>query len=175
MSHVGRVLEQVARRIPATCEKPACQRLQNEVETRLQRWGLGRQRKGLRLNAGVDVVVHAAAMKQVDTCEFNPLEAKKTNVDGAANVIDAALDCGVGRVLALGTDKSVDPTNLYGFTKGTAEKYQVVVKDLGEPYAMPQTLVDNWDNEYSFIGNDGPVLYFKTDLNAPRHRLIGRR
>jgi prolyl oligopeptidase len=57
-------------------------------------------------------------------------------------------------------------------SKGTAEKYQVVVKDLGEPYAMPQTLVDNWDNEYSFIGNDGPVLYFKTDLNAPRHRVI---
>jgi prolyl oligopeptidase len=58
-------------------------------------------------------------------------------------------------------------------SKGTAEKYQVVVKDLGEPYAMPQTLVDNWDNEYSFIGNDGPVLFFKTDLNAPRHRVIG--
>jgi prolyl oligopeptidase len=57
-------------------------------------------------------------------------------------------------------------------SKGTAEKYQVVVKDLGEPYAMPQTLVDNWDNEYAFIGNDGPVLYFKTDLDAPRHRVI---
>jgi prolyl oligopeptidase len=57
-------------------------------------------------------------------------------------------------------------------SKGTAEKYQVVVKDLGEPYAMAQTLVDNWDNEYSFIGNDGPVLYFKTDLTAPRHRVI---
>jgi prolyl oligopeptidase len=57
-------------------------------------------------------------------------------------------------------------------SKGTAEKYQVVVKDLGEPYAMLQTLVDNWGNEYSFIGNDGPVLYFKTDLNAPRHRVI---
>ena len=57
-------------------------------------------------------------------------------------------------------------------SKGTAEKYQVVVKDLGEPYAMPQTLVDDWNNEYSFIGNDGTILYFKTDLDAPRHRVI---
>src|SRR5205085_2947676 len=57
-------------------------------------------------------------------------------------------------------------------SKGTAEKYQVVGKDLGEPYAMTQTLVDNWNNEYAFIGNDGPVLYFKTDLDAPRHRII---
>jgi len=57
-------------------------------------------------------------------------------------------------------------------SKGTAEKYQIVVKDLGEPYAMMQTLVDDWNNEYSYIGNDGPVLYFKTDLSAPRHRVI---
>jgi prolyl oligopeptidase len=57
-------------------------------------------------------------------------------------------------------------------SKGTADKHQVVVKDLGEPYAMPQTLVDDWNNEYAFIGNDGPVLYFKTDLHAPRHRVI---
>jgi len=57
-------------------------------------------------------------------------------------------------------------------SKGTAEKYQVVVKDLGEPYAMAQTLVDDWNNEYAYIGNDGPVMYFKTDLDAPRHRVI---
>lgn len=70
----------------------------------------------------IDVVVHAAALKQVDTCEYNPLEAVRTNVDGTANVIDAALDAGVGKVLALGTDKAVDPTNLYGATKLVAEK-----------------------------------------------------
>lgn len=74
---------------------------------------------------GVDTVVHAAALKQVDTCELNPLEAKKTNIDGTANVIDAALDAQVGRVLALGTDKAVDPTNLYGATKLVAEKLVV--------------------------------------------------
>jgi len=74
---------------------------------------------------GVDVVVHAAALKQVESCEFNPLEAKKTNIDGTSNVIDAALDCGVGRVLMIGTDKAVDPTNLYGATKLVAEKLMV--------------------------------------------------
>jgi UDP-N-acetylglucosamine 4,6-dehydratase (inverting) len=71
---------------------------------------------------GVDVVVHAAALKQVPACEYNPIEAVKTNVNGAANVIDAAIDCGVGRVLALSTDKAVNPVNLYGATKLCAEK-----------------------------------------------------
>jgi UDP-N-acetylglucosamine 4,6-dehydratase/5-epimerase len=74
---------------------------------------------------GVDTVVHAAALKQVDTIEYNPLEAVKTNIGGTSNVIDAALDCGVSRVLMLGTDKAVDPTNLYGATKLVAEKLVV--------------------------------------------------
>jgi UDP-N-acetylglucosamine 4,6-dehydratase len=71
---------------------------------------------------GVDVVVHAAALKQVPACEYNPIEAVLTNVNGARNVIDAALDRGVGRVLALSTDKAVNPINLYGATKLVAEK-----------------------------------------------------
>lgn len=71
---------------------------------------------------GVDIVVHAAAMKQVPTCEYNPIEAVLTNVMGARNVIEAALDCGVPRVLALSTDKAVNPVNLYGATKLVAEK-----------------------------------------------------
>jgi UDP-N-acetylglucosamine 4,6-dehydratase len=83
---------------------------------------LERLRRAFR---GVDVVVHAAALKQVDSCEFNPLEAKKTNIDGTANVIDAALDCRVGRVLMIGTDKAVDPVNLYGASKLVAEKLMV--------------------------------------------------
>lgn len=69
----------------------------------------------------VDVVIHAAAMKQVPACEFNPLEAKKTNIDGAQNVIDAALANDVPRVLALSTDKAVDPVNIYGTSKRAAE------------------------------------------------------
>jgi len=71
---------------------------------------------------GVDYVIHAAAMKQVPTCEYNPLEAIKTNIHGAQNVIDAALDCGVKKVVALSTDKAVNPINLYGGTKLVSDK-----------------------------------------------------
>jgi len=70
----------------------------------------------------VDIVVHAAALKQVPTAEYNPLEAVKTNIDGAANVINASIDNGVERVMALSTDKAVHPVNLYGATKMVAEK-----------------------------------------------------
>ncbi|MBW6474092.1 MAG: UDP-N-acetylglucosamine 4,6-dehydratase (inverting) [Anaerolineaceae bacterium] len=71
---------------------------------------------------GVDIVVHAAALKQVPACEYNPMEAIKTNILGSSNVIDAALDAGVERVVALSTDKAVNPVNLYGATKLAAEK-----------------------------------------------------
>ena len=71
---------------------------------------------------GVDIVVHAAALKQVPACEYNPFEAVKTNILGSQNVIDAALDCGVKKVLAISTDKAVNPVNLYGVTKLGAEK-----------------------------------------------------
>ena len=71
---------------------------------------------------GVDYVVHAAALKQVPACEYNPMEAVKTNILGSSNVIDAALDAGVSRVIALSTDKAVNPINLYGATKLAAEK-----------------------------------------------------
>src|SRR5512147_837816 len=71
---------------------------------------------------GVDVVVHAAALKQVPACEYNPFEAIQTNVMGAKNIIDAAIDVGVPKVLALSTDKAVNPVNLYGASKLAAEK-----------------------------------------------------
>lgn len=71
---------------------------------------------------GVDVVVHAAALKQVPAAEYNPIEAVKTNVLGAANVIDAAIDRGVQRVVALSTDKAASPINLYGATKLCSDK-----------------------------------------------------
>ncbi len=71
---------------------------------------------------GVDLVVHAAALKQVPACEYNPFEAILTNVMGAKNVIDAAIDCGVRKVMAISTDKAVNPINLYGATKLCAEK-----------------------------------------------------
>lgn len=71
---------------------------------------------------GVDYVIHAAAMKQVPACEYNPFEAIKTNIHGAQNVVDAALDRGVKKVVALSTDKAVNPINLYGGTKLVSDK-----------------------------------------------------
>jgi UDP-N-acetylglucosamine 4,6-dehydratase len=71
---------------------------------------------------GIDIVVHAAALKQVPACEYNPFEAIKTNVMGAENIINAAIDLGVERVLALSTDKAANPINLYGATKLCADK-----------------------------------------------------
>jgi len=75
-----------------------------------------------RAMVGIDVVIHAAALKQVPACEYNPMEAIQTNVNGGKNVIEAALDRRVHRVVALSTDKAVNPVNLYGATKLVAEK-----------------------------------------------------
>lgn len=89
------------------------------------RYFIGDVRDALRLRRamhGVDIVVHAAALKQVPACEYNPMEAIKTNILGSSNVIEAAIDSGVKKVLALSTDKAVNPVNLYGATKLAAEK-----------------------------------------------------
>ncbi len=80
------------------------------------------RRRLYRALDGVDVVVHAAALKQVPSCEYNPLEAIKTNVLGAAHLVDAAIDRGVKRVIALSTDKAANPINLYGATKLCSDK-----------------------------------------------------
>ncbi|MEO8097280.1 MAG: UDP-N-acetylglucosamine 4,6-dehydratase (inverting) [Acidobacteriota bacterium] len=92
------------------------------------RFFIGDIRDQARLNRafdGVDIVVHAAAMKQVPACEYNPFEAILTNVIGTKNVIDAAIDNGVSKVLGISTDKAVNPVNLYGATKLCAEKMMV--------------------------------------------------
>lgn len=88
----------------------------------------------MRAFRGVDVVVHAAALKQVPAAEYNPFEAVLTNIIGAKNVIDAAIDTGVQRVLALSTDKAVNPVNLYGATKLVSEKLFVQ----GNSYVGPR-------------------------------------
>ena len=80
------------------------------------------QERLVRAMHGVDIVVHAAALKQVPACEYNPMEAIKTNIMGTSNVVEAALDAAVEKVLALSTDKAVNPVNLYGATKLAAEK-----------------------------------------------------
>ena len=89
------------------------------------RFFIGDVRDGARMERameGVDYVIHAAALKQVPACEYNPDEAIKTNVNGAQNVINAALNTGVKRVVALSTDKAVNPVNLYGATKMVSDK-----------------------------------------------------
>ncbi len=80
------------------------------------------ERRLYRAFADVDIVVHAAALKHVPILEYNPIEAIKTNINGAINVIDAALDRGVEKVIALSTDKAVNPVNLYGATKLVSDK-----------------------------------------------------
>ena len=91
----------------------------------VMRYFIGDVRDQARLRRaleGVDYIIHAAAMKQVPACEYNPHEAIKTNIQGAVNVIEAALDTGVTRVVALSTDKAVNPINLYGGTKLVSDK-----------------------------------------------------
>jgi UDP-N-acetylglucosamine 4,6-dehydratase len=89
------------------------------------RYFIGDVRDLMRLKRamhGVDIVVHAAALKQVPACEYNPIEAIMTNIMGGRNVVEAALDTNVEKVMALSTDKAVNPINLYGATKLAAEK-----------------------------------------------------
>src|SRR3954467_5485226 len=88
-----------------------------------------RDRLELALN-DVDFVVHAAAMKQVTTAEYNPFECIRTNVFGAENVVSAALRCGVKRVVALSTDKAANPINLYGASKLASDKIFVAANHL---------------------------------------------
>jgi UDP-N-acetylglucosamine 4,6-dehydratase/5-epimerase len=97
----------------------------NRISDRCLRFFLGDVRDKDRLYrafADVDIVVHAAALKQVPAAEYNPFEFVKTNILGAANIIDAAIDRGVKRVIALSTDKAANPINLYGATKLCSDK-----------------------------------------------------
>ena len=79
---------------------------------------------------GIDYVIHAAAMKHVPIAEYNPMECIKTNIDGAQNVIDASLECGVSKVIALSTDKACNPVNLYGATKLASDKLFVAANNV---------------------------------------------
>jgi UDP-N-acetylglucosamine 4,6-dehydratase len=97
------------------------------------RYFIGDVRDKERLNSafeGIDIVIHAAAMKHVDIAEYNPMECIKTNVLGAENVINAALECGVKNVVALSTDKAAAPINLYGATKLTSDKLFIAANNI---------------------------------------------
>jgi UDP-N-acetylglucosamine 4,6-dehydratase (inverting) len=97
------------------------------------RFFIGDVRDGARLKRaceGVDVIVHAAALKQVPTAEYNPMECINTNIFGAENVINAAMDCGVQKVVALSTDKAAAPINLYGATKLCSDKLFIAANNM---------------------------------------------
>jgi UDP-N-acetylglucosamine 4,6-dehydratase len=105
----------------------------------------------------VDIVIHAAALKQVPACEYNPLEAIKTNVLGAANVIDAAIDRNVKQVIALSTDKAANPINLYGATKLCSDKLFVAANNYSG-YHQTRFSVVRYGN---VVGSRGSVIpYF---------------
>ncbi|MGE5545708.1 MAG: UDP-N-acetylglucosamine 4,6-dehydratase (inverting) [Solirubrobacterales bacterium] len=107
--------------------------MQQEFNGREMRYFLGDVRDGERVRQamqGVDFVIHAAALKQVPAAEYNPMEAIKTNIHGAENVIRAALETGVGKVIALSTDKAANPLNLYGATKLCSDKLFVAANNI---------------------------------------------
>jgi UDP-N-acetylglucosamine 4,6-dehydratase len=125
------------------------------------RWFLGDIRDLERLKRalhGVDFVVHAAALKQVDTGEYNPMEFIKTNVLGSQNVIDAAIESGVQKVVALSTDKASSPINLYGATKLTSDKLFVAANNYSMGYGTAFSVV-RYGN---VMGSRGSVIpYFQ--------------
>ena len=103
---------------------------------------------------GVDIVVHAAALKHVPVCEYNPIEAVKTNIEGAINVIDAAIDNSVERVMAISTDKAVYPVNLYGATKMVAEKLFVQANS----YSGGKKPIFSCSRYGNVVGSSGSVI-----------------
>ncbi len=127
------------------------------------RWFIGDIRDIERLKRalhGIDYVIHAAALKQVDTGEYNPMEFIKTNVMGSQNVIDASIAAGVKKVVALSTDKASSPINLYGATKLTADKLFIAANNYSFSYGTTFSVV-RYGN---VMGSRGSVIPFFTAL-----------
>lgn len=116
----------------------------------------------IRAFEGVDFVVHAAAMKQVPASEYNPFEAVKTNIIGAQNIVDAALERGVKKVIALSTDKAVSPINLYGATKLAMEKLIVAANS----YSGAKETIFSVVRYGNVVGSRGSVIPFFLKLKA---------
>ena len=129
------------------------------------RWLIGDirdQQRMTRAAQGCDVIIHSAAMKQVPACEYNPFEAVRTNVMGGQHVVDAAINAGVERVVALSTDKAVNPVNLYGATKLCMEK--IVVQ--GNAYAAQFPTRLACVRYGNVVGSRGSVVPLFTKLAA---------
>ncbi len=127
------------------------------------RWFIGDIRDLERLRRalhGIDFVIHAAALKQVDTGEYNPTEFIKTNILGSQNVIDASIDAGVKQVVALSTDKASSPINLYGATKLTADKLFIAANNISFKYGTTFSVV-RYGN---VMGSRGSVIPFFQQL-----------
>lgn len=131
----------------------------NEEHYNCIRYFIGDVRDPQRLHRafeGVNIVVHAAALKQVPAAEYNPSEAVKTNVLGAINVIDAAIDCNVKQVIALSTDKAANPINLYGATKLCSDKLFIAGNNYSGPHGTRFSVV-RYGN---VVGSRGSVVPF---------------
>jgi UDP-N-acetylglucosamine 4,6-dehydratase len=125
-----------------------------------------------RAAQGADVIVHAAAMKQVPACEYNPFEAVRTNVLGAQHVVDAAIDARVEKVVALSTDKAVNPVNLYGATKLCAEKIFVQ----GNAYAAQSRTRLACVRYGNVVGSRGSVVpLFRQQMSEGRLTITDER
>ena len=123
--------------------------MEQEFNQECMRYFLGDVRDRERLVQamnGVDYVIHAAALKQVPAAEYNPMECIKTNVHGAENVIRAAIENGVQKVIALSTDKAANPINLYGATKLASDKL--------------------------FVAANGPLIVIASEANSPGENVI---
>jgi len=140
--------------------------LERQLTDRRLRFFVGDIRDRDRLHTAlrdVDLVVHAAAMKHVPICEYNPIEAVQTNVNGARNLIEAAMSCGVEKVIALSTDKAVSPANLYGATKLCMEKLLIAANAYAGDRATRFSVV-RYGN---VMGSAGSVIPL---FRAQRHR-----
>jgi len=149
--------------------------LERELSDRRMRFFVGDIRDRERLQVAlrdVDIVIHAAAMKHVPICEYNPIEAVQTNVHGARNLIEAAMSCGVERVVALSTDKAVSPANLYGATKLCKEKLLIAAN----AYAGDRTTRFSVVRYGNVMGSAGSVIpLFRAQRKAGRITITDAR
>ena len=139
------------------------------------RWFIGDVRNKTRLaraTQGCDIVIHAAAMKQVPACEYNPFEAVQTNILGGQHVVDCAIDAGVQKVVALSTDKAVNPVNLYGATKLCEEK--IIVQ--GNAYAAGSDTRLSCVRYGNVVGSRGSVVpLFRKQIGEGRLTITDER